>query len=50
MKMDASKAEITRIRNELGPAEDRLQELNAMYDQVTALERKIGKQLILLKH
>ena len=41
--MDASKAEITRIKNELAPVEERLQEVNAMYDQVTTLERQIGK-------
>ena len=45
--MDASKAEITRINNELTPVEERLQELNAMYDQVTTLERKIGNNHIL---
>ena len=44
--MDASKAEITRIKNELAPVEERLQELNAMYDQVTMLERKISKNHI----
>ena len=44
MKVDASKAEITRIKNELSPIEERLQDLNSMYDQVTTLERRIGKK------
>ena len=65
--MDASKAEITRIKSELSPLEvcntckfttiekkdgfihlrtqERLQELNDMYEQVTTLERRIGKFL-----
>ena len=43
MKVEASKAEITRIKNELSPVEDRYHKLDSMYNQVTLLEKRIGK-------